>query len=140
MNTFNDVIDMFLNLISEVKYVEYNIDELKLELGIKTKMTLAEVGVIKNVKFDSSTQDFTRTLTDLECLIVANGLVINWINPKINNYELFETQMSSKDFTVFSNSNLLNSLKGLREEAQIRLHALVTDYDYNITFVQEDEE
>ena len=65
MNTFQDVIDMFLNLISEVKYLEYDLDELKVELGIKSKMVLAEARVIKKVKFDSKEQEFTRELTDM---------------------------------------------------------------------------
>ena len=88
MNTFQDVIDMFLNLISEVKYLEYDLDELKVELGIKSKMVLAEARVIKKVKFDSKEQEFTRELTEMEALILAHGLVVNWVSPKIYNYEL----------------------------------------------------
>ena len=60
MNTFEDVIDMFLNLLSEAKYIEYDIDELKLELGIKVRMVLARTRVIKKVQFDKETQEFTR--------------------------------------------------------------------------------
>lgn len=137
MNKFEDVIDMFLNLISEIKYTDYDLEELKLELGIKSKMVLAEVRVIKNVKFDSELQDFTRSLTDIEALIVANGLVVNWVSPKVNNFELFESQVSSKNFTIFSNSNLLSSLRGLRDECQAKLNSLVVDYDYDVTFSED---
>ena len=137
MNKFEDVIDMFLNLISEIKYANYDIDELKLELGIKSKMVLAEVRVIKGVKFSLDECDFTRELTDLEALIIANGLVVSWVSPKVNNFELFESQSSSKNFTIFSNSNLLNSLRGLRDECQARLNTLIADYDYDQTFIQD---
>lgn len=137
MNKFEDVIDMFLNLISEIKYANYDIDELKLELGIKSKMVLAEVRVIKDVKFSLDERDFTRELTDLEALIIANGLVVSWVSPKVNNFELFESQSSSKNFTIFSNSNLLNSLRGLRDECQARLNTLIADYDYDQTFIQD---
>lgn len=137
MNKFEDVIDMFLNLISEIKYTDYDLEELKLELGIKSKMVLAEVRVIKNVKFDSELQDFTRSLTDIEALIIANGLVVNWVSPKVNNFELFESQVSSKNFTIFSNSNLLSSLRGLRDECQAKLNSLVVDYDYDVTFSED---
>lgn len=137
MNKFEDVIDMFLNLISEIKYANYDIDELKLELGIKSKMVLAEVRVIKDVKFSLDECDFTRELTDLEALIIANGLVVSWVSPKVNNFELFESQSSSKNFTIFSNSNLLNSLRGLRDECQARLNTLIADYDYDQTFIQD---
>ena len=83
MNTFEDVIDMFLNLLSEAKYIEYDIDELKLELGIKVRMVLARTRVIKKVQFDKETQEFTRELNDTEALILAHGMMIYWLSPKI---------------------------------------------------------
>lgn len=140
MNTFQDVIDMFLNLISEVKYLEYDLDELKVELGIKSKMVLAEARVIKKVKFDSKEQEFTRELTDMEALILAHGLVVNWASPKIYNYELMETQIASKDFTIFSNSGLLGELRALLTKSEAKFHGLVLDYDYDITYLATEED
>ena len=140
MNGFQDVIDMFLNLISEVKYLEYDLEELKVELGIKSKMVLAEARVIKKVKFNSQEQEFTRGLTDMEALILAHGLVINWVSPKIYNYELLETQIASKDFTIFSNSGLLGELRALLEKSESKFYGLVLDYDYDITYLATDED
>ena len=140
MNTYQDVIDMFLNLISEVKYLEYDLDELKVELGIKSKMVLAEARVIKKVKFDSKEQEFTRELTDMEALILAHGLVVNWVSPKIYNYELMETQIASKDFTIFSNSGLLGELRALLEKSEAKFHGLILDYDYDITYLATEED
>ena len=51
---------MFLNLISEAKYLEYDLSELKLELGIKARMVIARTSVLKNVQFDRNTQELTR--------------------------------------------------------------------------------
>lgn len=140
MNGFQDVIDMFLNLISEVKYLEYDLEELKIELGIKSKMVLAEARVIKKVKFNSQEQEFTRGLTDMEALILAHGLVVNWVSPKIYNYELLETQIASKDFTIFSNSGLLGELRALLEKSESKFYGLVLDYDYDITYLATDED
>ena len=140
MNGFQDVIDMFLNLISEVKYLEYDLEELKVELGIKSKMVLAEARVIKKVRFNSQEQEFTRGLTDMEALILAHGLVVNWVSPKIYNYELLETQIASKDFTIFSNSGLLGELRALLEKSESKFYGLVLDYDYDITYLATDED
>lgn len=140
MNTFQDVIDMFLNLISEVKYLEYELDELKIELGIKSKMVIAEARVIKKVRFDSQTQEFTRELTDMEALIIAHGLVINWVSPKIYNYELMETQLATKDFTTFSNSGLLSELRSLLSKSESKFHGLILDYDYDTIYLATEEE
>lgn len=141
MNTFEDVIDMFLNLLSEAKYIEYDIDELKLELGIKVRMVLARTRVIKKVQFDKETQEFTRELNDTEALILAHGMMIYWLSPKIYNYEFLETQLASKDTTTFSNSGLLSEMRALKNDSEIEYNNLVTDYDFALTYpVEEDEE
>lgn len=140
MNTFDDVIDMFLNLLSEAKYIEYSLDELKLELGIKVRMVLARTRVIKKVQFDKETQEFTRELNDTEALILAHGMMIYWLSPKIYNYEFLETQLASKDTTTFSNSGLLAEMRALKNDSEIEYNNLVTDYDYALTYPEEEDE
>lgn len=140
MNTFDDVIDMFLNLLSEAKYIEYSLDELKLELGIKVRMVLARTRVIKKVQFDKETQEFTRELNDTEALILAHGMMIYWLSPKIYNYEFLETQLASKDTTIFSNSGLLAEMRALKNDSEIEYNNLVTDYDYALTYPEEEDE
>ena len=140
MNTFEDVIDMFLNLLSEAKYIEYDIDELKLELGIKVRMVLARTRVIKKVQFDKETQEFTRELNDTEALILAHGMMIYWLSPKIYNYEFLETLLASKDVTTFSNSGLLSEMRALKNDSEIEYNNLVTDYDFALTYPAEEDE
>ena len=140
MNTFEDVIDMFLNLLSEAKYIEYDIDELKLELGIKVRMVLARTRVIKKLQFDKETQEFTRELNDTEALILAHGMMIYWLSPKIYNYEFLETQLASKDVTTFSNSGLLSEMRALKNDSEIEYNNLVTDYDFALTYPAEEDE
>ena len=140
MNTFEDVIDMFLNLLSEAKYIEYDIDELKLELGIKVRMVLARTRVIKKVQFDKETQEFTRELNDTEALILAHGMMTYWLSPKIYNYELLETQLASKDVTTFSNSGLLSEMRALKNDSEIEYNNLVTDYDFALADPAEEDE
>lgn len=140
MNTFEDVIDMFLNLLSEAKYIEYDIDELKLELGIKVRMVLARTRVIKKVQFDKETQEFTRELNDTEALILAHGMMIYWLSPKIYSYEFLETQLASKDVTTFSNSGLLSEMRALKNDSEIEYNNLVTDYDFALTYPAEEDE
>lgn len=139
MNTFQDVIDMFLNLISEAKYLEYSLEELKLELGIKARMVIARTSVLKKVKLDRETQELTRELNDMEALILAHGLVIYWLSPKIYNYELLETQIASKDVTIFSNSGLLAEMRALKNNSEMEYNSLVADYDFALAYPEEEE-
>lgn len=140
MNTFQDVIDMFLNLISEAKYLEYDLSELKLELGIKARMVIARTSVLKKVQFDRNTQELTRELNDMEALILAHGMIIYWLSPKIYNYELLETQIASKDVTIFSNSGLLAEMRALKNNSEAEYHSLVADYDFTLAYPEEEEE
>lgn len=131
---------MFLNLISEAKYLEYDLSELKLELGIKARMVIARTSVLKKVQFDRNTQELTRELNDMEALILAHGMIIYWLSPKIYNYELLETQIASKDVTVFSNSGLLAEMRALKNNSEAEYHSLVADYDFTLAYPEEEEE
>ena len=52
MNTFEDVVEMFLSMISEVNYLDYTDEELFEELGLKVRMVIAKASVFKNLTFN----------------------------------------------------------------------------------------
>ncbi len=133
MNTFEDVVEMFLNTVREIDYINYTEEELFEELGIKVKMVIAKARVFKELSFDKSKSEFSRTVTDMEATILALGLVVEWLSPRVYNYELLESQLSSKDFTIFSNANRLSELRALRDDSRIEFHNLLADYDFDIT-------
>ena len=139
MNTFEDVIDLFLNLITDVKYLTYTEEELYQELGMKVKIVVAKARVIKNLRYDVNKEDFNRKLTDSEAVLLSHGLVVEWISPKVNNFELFETQMSSKDFQQFSNANRLSEMRALRDDNESRFEYLLSQYDFDNVWVDKDE-
>ena len=103
-------------------------------------MVLARTRVIKKVQFDKETQEFTRELNDTEALILAHGMMIYWLSPKIYNYEFLETQLASKDVTTFSNSGLLSEMRALKNDSEIEYNNLVTDYDFALTYPAEEDE
>ncbi len=129
MNTFADVIDLFLASITDLKYVSYTEEELIQELGLKSKVVIAKARVLTDLYFDVSRNSFSRGLTDEESVIIAHGLIVEWITPKINNFELFETQMSSMDFQQFSNANRLSEMRALRDDSEYYFLHLVSQYD-----------
>lgn len=133
MNTFEDVVEMFLNTVREIDYINYTEEELFEELGIKIKMVIAKARVFEELSFDKSKGEFSRTVTDMEATILTLGLVVEWLSPRVYNYELLESQLSSKDFTVFSNANRLSELRALRDDSRIEFHNLLADYDFDIT-------
>lgn len=131
MSSYDNVISIFLDLITEYGFIDYTYEQLKDELSLKVRMVIAKARVLKDLTFIEDNYEFSRELTDQECLLIAYGLVEFWVSPKVNNVELFKAQMSSKDFTQFSNANRLNSLMELRTDARIEFNSIVVDYDYD---------
>lgn len=131
MGDFDTVVSMFLSSITEFGFIDYTEEDLKEELGLKIKIVMAKARVLKDLEFAGNV--FSRKLTNQEATLIANGLVLEWISPKVYNVELFKSQLSSKDFTTFSNANRLNSLIELRNNAQIEFNSLLVDYDFDTT-------
>ncbi len=129
MNTFKDIVDMFLNIIREIDYVDYTQEELELELSIKLKMVVSKARVIKDLVYDPTLGELSRDISDMEATILAHGLAVEWLSPKVYNWELLETQVSSKDFTIYSNSNRMSEMRNLRNDCKIEFHNLISDYD-----------
>lgn len=132
MNTFEDVVNMFLSSISEVQFLNFNEEELFDELGIKVKMVIAKARVFENLSYNQNKGDFNRKITDVEATILAHGLIIEWLSPRIYNFELLESQMSSKDFSMFSNANRLSEMRALRLDSQIEFNQLIRDFDFDM--------
>lgn len=139
MNTFEDVVNMFLSSISEIQYLNYKEEELFEELGIKVKMVIAKARVFDNLFFNQNKGDFNRKVSDMEATILTHGLIIEWLSPKIYSFELFENQMSSKDFTTFSNANRLSEMRALRLDSQTEFNNLINDFDFDLTNFQNKE-
>lgn len=131
MNDFTDVVSLFLNLITDFSYADYTEDELLEELGMKIKMVIAKARVIKDLDYNTVTGMLTRKVTNFEATMLAYGLIIEWVSPRINSVELFETQLSSKDFTMFSNANRLNEMRSLKRDATIEFYTMIDDYDFD---------
>ena len=103
-------------------------------------MVIARTSVLKKVQFDRETQELTRELNDMEALILAHGMVIYWLSPKIYNYEFLETQIASKDVTIFSNSGMLAEMRALKNNSEMEYNSLVADYDFALAYPEEEEE
>ena len=63
--------------------------------------------------------EFTENLDALEIRILAHGMVLNYLKPKILTQESLKQYVSDKDFTKLSGANMLLRLIGL-EKSQIK--------------------
>lgn len=64
---------------------------------------------------DDNLRQYNQTLTDEEVEILANLMVLEWLKPRINSIELLKQTMSSKDYSMFSQANHLDTLIKLKK-------------------------
>lgn len=81
-------------------------------------------------KRDDESQCFEDTLLDVEIEILALQMVCEWVEPQLNN-ELYTKQfIGTKEEKFFAQSNHLEKLQTLRNDAELRSKKLRRDYSY----------
>lgn len=126
---FNEIMEMALNLLTDYNIADYSEEDLKLEMGIRLNMVIAKAQLF-DLNFNSTTCTFDRELTGLEATILAHGLLMQWLYPMVHNSEVLATQLTSKEYTAFSNANRINSMIQLQKNAQSEFYYLVNNYDF----------
>ena len=114
--TFEEVFEYFLSKIREYDYMKLDEEDLMTELTQKLKSAFAKAD-FKNVELDLLMNEFTRSLSTLEIESLSYWLVYEWITPRVNNVELFQYRLSSKDYDRFSEANHLKELMSVRNDA-----------------------
>lgn len=121
----NTVLAMFLRIITEYEYLEYTEEELAEEFD--ELLTMAQV----ELQLQGLLEDLTdeTVLSSTEHYILAYACVLLWVTPKVNSAELLAAQLTSTDFTQFSNANRLNACLKLYSSCEAKLNNLIADYD-----------
>ena len=125
---FEDVIDMMLTLLDDYQIANITDEELKLETSIKVNMVISRTS-FEELTFDMEMEEFSRDLTVLEATILSYGLLMMWLSPFINNREVLQTQLTSKEVTSFSNANRIQQGIQLYKLAKTEFYQLLINYD-----------
>ena len=122
---------MFLRIVTEYDYLDYSEDEIAEEFSEMLFMALMELqmqGLMLEIEYDT-TSGFNMELTNREGYILAYASVLIWLTPKVNSAEMLAAQLTSTDFTQFSNANRLNACIKLYAQCEAKLNNLIADYD-----------
>jgi hypothetical protein len=126
---FEDVLEMMLSMLNDYDITGYTDNDLYLEVGVRVNIVLAKA-MLDDIEFDAEFSEFSRDLTLYEANILAHGLLMQWLYPKVHNTEVLEAQLTNKEFTAFSNANRINSMIQLQRNAQEEFYYLVSNYDF----------
>lgn len=66
---------------------------------------------------DNTLKQFNQTLSDKEKRILAKGMLIEWLSPKLYTIENLKNHLSSKDFSTYSPANLLKEIINTHNKA-----------------------
>ena len=125
---FAEVIDMMLTLLDDYQIADITDEELELETSVKVNMVLPRTG-FEDLTFNINSWEFSRPLTGLEANIISYGLLMLWLSPFINNREVLQTQLTSKEVTTFSNANRIQQGIQLYKLAKTEFYQLLINYD-----------
>ena len=133
----DNIMAMFLKIITEYDYLEYDEDELKADFMEILEMAVAEVqlqGLMLEVDFDADF-GFSEELSRNMAYILAHACALVWVTPKVNSAELLATALTSTDFTMFSPANRLQSCLKLKLDMEAKLNSLIAAYDFRVGFM-----
>ena len=138
MNEKN-VLSMFLRIVTEYDYLDFTEEELTTDFEEIMSMAITELQ-LQGLLLDIDSEEFVSNRS-IE-YIVAHASVLIWLEPKVNSAEMLAAQLTSTDFTQFSNANRLNACIKLYNQCEARLNNLILDYDRtaNITELREELE
>lgn len=122
-----EVFNRFLTQIEDESWLELDeevLEELMLDYLCKS---IVEFNVcVKSLDIDFNTNEFIADLEEDEAQILAYGMVMHYLTPKILREENLQQMVTSSDFSKLSNANMLDKLLKLRtqirKEYQMYLH------------------
>ena len=117
--TFEEIYNQFLSKIIDYDYLTLTKEEKIILMSTRLKSALAKFRAKKrNIEADYVLHEFNRELDDLEIEAIALWLIYEWITPKINNVEMFEHRLNTKEFQGFSEANHLKEMQQIRKNAE----------------------
>ena len=136
MNMEN-VLSMFLRIITEYDYLDFTEEELVTDFEEIMSMAIVELQ-LQGLLLDIDNEEFVSNRS-IE-YIVAHASVLVWLEPKVNSAEMLAAQLTSTDFTQFSNANRLQACIKLYAQCEAKLNNLIMDYDKMASIIELKEE
>lgn len=121
----------FLGMIEDEEWllVDENVIE-ELMLNYLENATVEFTQCKKDLSIDYDSLCFYEELSLNEILILAWGMVIHYLQPKIKREENLRQFVSDKDFSKLSNANMLAKLMVLEKDARKQLETYQNKYKF----------
>lgn len=131
--SYQDVYDVFRDKSKEWELLELSesVSEEILYGWLKGAISRFKNVCKKNLlDRDETEKKFNVDLSEEEIDILAEIMIFCSLKPKINNSDLFKNGLSTKDYTTFSNANLLKAISERYIEEKKEIENLLSSYSY----------
>ena len=121
----------FLGMIEDEEWLLVDEDVIEeLMLNYLENATVEFTQCKKDLSIDYDSLCFYEELSLNEILILAWGMVIHYLQPKIKREENLRQFISDKDFSKLSNANMLAKLMVLEKDARKQLETYQNKYKF----------
>ena len=135
MNTpFQNIYDKFLSLIEDYTLAILSDEDLEYLLSsyLDRAISLDFKQCVKDLSdYDEELSQFNVELSSEEQWIIANGMVLSWIEPKIKREKLLRETISDRDYRESSHANQLKELGNLEKNTRAKLKNYIISYTEN---------
>ena len=132
MTSYNVICERFLSKITDYDIV--NIEESDFNemlhgwmISAITKYRKCPINLSKR---NDDLQCFSEDLSDIQIEIVACLMVAEWLDPQVNSILLTKQFFGGKEEKFFAQSNQLETIKALRDDARTEARKLMRDESY----------
>lgn len=129
----------FLSKISEYELMQLDTESRTTEVDEYLKRALSAFR--KNCKYDLfTTRNDEERRFDVEVAdedidelveIVSEGMLVQWLKPYVNQQELMQTVLNSRDWTQYSPAELLMRVGNAYRQAKSDYTQMIREYSYN---------
>jgi hypothetical protein len=130
---YSEIYDIFFSMITDYEFLAL---PTEIQDEILYGWLLNAIASFDKCKNDLSDRDdilmeFKFTLTEVEKLILAKLMLVNWLNPKLYSLELLRNNITTKDFNSYSNANILKEIRDTYSNAQKDVKREIVKYINN---------
>lgn len=131
---YTHIYSSFLSKINDYNLAELDKEDLEEVLqdyliSALTKFTACKKDLSKRNDYEKV---FEEVLDNQEIEIIANFMVVEWLNPSLNTLENLSQAMPHRDFRMSSQSTFLRELRLTKGEALKEANRLMTEYSYRM--------
>lgn len=131
---FKDIYDKFLSSIDDYELAFFHDDDLShlLQQYLSKAIYLDFKQCTKDLsEFDAEAELFKVELSIEEQWIIATGMTLSWLEPKIKRERLLRDAISDRDYRESSHALQLRELMNLESTIRDKLHRYIVSYTHN---------